>query len=56
MIKSLMRSDDYIAAIAVAEYINIVNWNLLYKHDTNGILLKFIDKDIIKKKLGSYIR
>lgn len=54
MIKSLMRSDDYIAAIAVAEYINIVNWNLLYKHDTNGILLKFIDKDIIKKKFIKY--
>lgn len=53
-LKSLMKSDDFLAASVVAEYVDVVTWNLLYKYDTEGRLLHFLETDIIQKKIIKY--
>lgn len=54
MLKTLMKSADYLGAIVLAEHINIISWKLLYKYDKDGLLLHFLEKDVIKSKFIKY--
>lgn len=42
-VRKLLKSDDISAALEVCHFVdNVVNWQFVYKHDMNGILLPFV--------------
>ena len=54
ILRNLVVAKDLLGAIAVAEHTNVVTWRLVYKHDTEGGLLRFLDRETLETQFAKY--